>query len=210
MLAPDQQRAVGQTVYAECIGRDTRRLARSEHVEYDGEAQVVIARGGVQLDYVTRHVEADDARYELRTGRGTFHHVRATFAVQRRPTPTLFISPNPLYFEAEEAERLDENTYRIRKAWMTVCKPGRPTWKFYAPDATVELRKSVRLENGNFRLLSVPVLYLPYVTFPAEKQRNSGFVIPLPGESSRKGYILGDAFYWAPTDWMDATVGAAY
>ena len=51
-------------------------------------AQIVIARGHVQLDYLTQHVEADDARYELRTGRGTFHHVRATFAMQRRPTPT--------------------------------------------------------------------------------------------------------------------------
>ena len=211
-LEADQQRKIGQTFYADghVDVRYQNVRVRAEHVEYDGEAQIVIARGHVQLDYLTQHVEADDARYELRTGRGTFHHVRATFAMQRRPTPTLFISPNPLYFEAEEAERLDENTYRIRKAWMTVCKPGRPTWKFYAPDATVTLRKSVRLENGNFRLLSVPILYLPYITFPAEKERNSGFVIPLPGESSRKGYILGDAFYWAPTDWMDATVGAAY
>ena len=60
---------------------------RADHVEYDNEAQVVIARGHVQLDYVTQHVEADDARYELRTGRGTFHHVHGTFAMQRRPSP---------------------------------------------------------------------------------------------------------------------------
>ena len=122
-----------------------------------------------------------------RHGRGTFHHVRATFAIQRRPTATLLISPNPLYFEAEEAERVDENTYRVPKAWLTVCDPDRPVWKFYAPEATVELRKSVHLENGNFRLFSIPVLYLPYATFPAEKQRNSGFMIPEPGESSSKG-----------------------
>ena len=85
------------------------------------EAQVINARGNVQLDYLTQHVEADDARYELKNGHGTFHHVRATFAIQRRPTATLLISPNPLYFEAEEAERVDENTYRVSKAWFTVC-----------------------------------------------------------------------------------------
>ena len=56
----------------------------------------------------------------------------------------------------------------------------------------------------------MPVLYLPYATLPAEKQRNSGFLIPLPGESSSKGYVLGDSFYWAPTDWMDTTIGATY
>ena len=57
----------------------------------------------------------------------------ATFALQRRPLPTLLISPNPFIFEAEEAERIDENTYELRKAWLTVCDPNRPTWKFYAP-----------------------------------------------------------------------------
>src|SRR5208282_2075278 len=154
-----------------------------------------------------------DLRYEnlrLRTGRGKFHHVRATFALQRRPSPTLLVSPNPLYFEADEADRLDQNTYRLHKAWLTVCDPQHPTWKFYAPLATVELQKSVRLENGNFRLLSVPVLYLPYATFPAEKRRDSGFLIPEFGESSSKGWILGESVYWAPKDWMDLTLGSDY
>jgi len=183
---------------------------RADHIEWNEQTDIVIARGHVQLDYVTQHVEADDARYELRTGRGTFHHVRATFAVQRRPTPTLLISPNPITFEAEEADRLDENTYRIRKAWLTVCDAEHPTWKFYAPQATIELQKSAQLENGNFRFLSVPVLYLPYATFPAEKRRQSGFLIPEFGDSSRKGLILGTSYYWAPVDWMDATVGSEY
>jgi LPS-assembly protein len=183
---------------------------RADHLEWNEETDVVAARGHVELDYMTQHVEAADARYELRTGRGTFHHVHATFALQRRPAPTLLISPNPLYFEAEEADRLDENTYRVRKAWLTVCDPEHPTWKFYAPLATIELQKSVHLENGNFRILSVPVLFLPYATFPAEKRRQSGFLIPEFGESSRKGLILGDSLYWAPFEWMDATIGSEY
>jgi LPS-assembly protein len=183
---------------------------RADHVQWNRETDVVAARGHVELDYMTQHVEAADARYELRTGRGTFHHVHATFALQRRPTPTLLISPNPLYFEAEEADRLNENTYRVRKAWLTVCDPEHPTWKFYAPLATIELQKSVHLENGNFRILSVPVLFLPYATFPAEKRRESGFLIPEFGDSSRKGLILGDSLYWAPFDWMDATIGSEY
>jgi LPS-assembly protein len=211
-LEADQQRQVGKIFYADGhvdLRYENARL-RADHVEYNEDTQVVIARGNAQLDYLTQHVEADDARYELKTGGGVFHHVRATFAMQRRPSPTLLVSPNPLYFEAEEAERVNQNTYHVHKAWMTVCDPKHPTWKFYAPEATVELRESIHLENGNFRLFSVPILYLPYATFPAEKQRNSGIMIPDPGDSSRKGYIFGDAFYWAPTDWMDTTIGATY
>jgi LPS-assembly protein len=209
-LEADQQRKQGDVYYADGhvdLHYQEARL-RADHLEYHSDTQVVIARGHVQLDYLTQHVEADDARYELRTSKGIFHNVRATFALQRRPSPTLLISPNPLYFVAAEAERLDENTYRIHHAWLTVCDPGRPTWKFYAPLATVHLQNSVHLENGNFRLWSVPVLYLPYATFPAEKRRDSGFMIPDLGNTSQKGYVLGDSFYWAPLDWLDLTIGA--
>src|SRR5580692_2643886 len=105
-LEAKQQRQVGQTYYADGdvdVRYQNTRL-RADHVEYNEDTRVVIARGHVQLDYLTQHLEASDARYEVGTGRGTFHHVRATFAIQRRPTPTLLISPNPIYFEAEEAE----------------------------------------------------------------------------------------------------------
>lgn len=211
-LEAKQQRQVGRIYYADGdvdVRYQNTRL-RADHVEYNEDTQVVIARGHVQLDYETQHVEATDARYEVNTGRGTFHHVRATFAIQRHPTPTLLISPNPIYFEAEEAERVDPTTYRVHKAWMTVCKPDRPTWKFYAPEATVYVKTSVHLENGNFRLFSVPVLYLPYATFPAEKQRTSGLLIPDIGDSTSKGFIFGDAAYWAPSDWTDLTLGLNY
>jgi LPS-assembly protein len=211
-LEADQQRQVGKTFYADghVDVRYQNYRIRADHAEYNSETGVINAKGNVQLDYLTQHVEADDLRYELQTGHALLHHVRATFALQRRPTPTLLISPNPLSFESEEAERINENTYRIRKAWLTVCDPDKPTWKFYAPVATVYLRKSVHLENGNFRIRSIPVLYLPYATFPAERRRDSGFMIPDVGDSNRKGVVLGEAFYWAPTDWADATVGASY
>ncbi len=225
-LEAKQQRQVGQVFYADGdvdVRYQNTRL-RADHVEYNEATQVVIARGRVQLDYLTQHLEATDARYELSTGRGTFHNVRATFAVQRRPpapprevnammrqpTQTLLISPNPIYFEAEEAERIDENTYVVHHSWMTVCDPDKPTWKFYTSKATVYIKTSIHLENGNFRLFSVPVLYVPYATFPAEKQRASGFLLPDSGESSSKGFIFGDAVYWAPTDWADFTLGANY
>jgi len=210
-LEADQQKAVGKIYYADGhvdVHYENSRL-RADHVEYDSENQVVTARGHVQLDYMTQHVEADDARYELKTGRGTFHNAHGTFALQRRPSATLLISPNPLYFNAEEADRLDENTYEIHKAWITVCDPAKPTWKFYAPKATIRVKKTVRVANGNFRVRSIPVLYLPYTTFPAEQRRTSGFMIPDVGDTTQKGFVFGDSLYWAPLDWMDVTLGAS-
>jgi LPS-assembly protein len=211
-IAADQQRQVGRIFYADgnvdILFGHTR--LRADHVEFNRDTQKVIAHGHVMLDYNTQHIEADDGTYNVRDGTGTFHHVRATFAMQRRPSPTLLITPNPLYFEALDAERTGPNSYRLHHAWFTVCEPDKPTWKFQAQEATVEMQTSVRLERGDFRVFSVPIILFPYASFPAGHRRQSGFLIPDVGQSSRKGTFLGEDFYWAPTDWMDSTVGATY
>ena len=60
-----------------------------------------------------------------------------------------------------------------------------------------------------FYLAGVPIFYFPYANHPVERlARKSGFLLPTVGQSSVKGTILGDAFYWAISRSVDATVGA--
>jgi LPS-assembly protein len=188
---------------------DSRLTA--DHVEYNDATSEVAASGHVHYDFENQHLEADDAHYNVSTGHGTFHHVRGTVKIVRQPNPTILISDNPLYFQAEEAERLGPDVYVIRKAWVTICEPDRPSWQFFAAHAHVKLNDKVALVSANFRLFRVPLLWIPYATAPAAaKVRQSGFLIPDVGDSSLKGFIFGDAFYWAPAPWMDATLGAQY
>ncbi len=188
---------------------DTR--LRADHVEYNGKTYEATATGRVLLDYGNEHVEASDAHYNVRTGHGLFHNVRGTIKIERAPNPTLLLSDNPLYFEAREVERLPDEIYVVHQAWITICDPAKPTWQFYAPKARIRLNKTVALINANFRLFRVPLVWLPYATTPAgEKVRQTGFLIPDIGQSSRKGFVAGDAFYLAPTSWMDATIGGQY
>src|SRR5882762_3930981 len=184
---------------------------RADHVEYNGKTYEAAATGHVQLDYGNEHLEADEAHYNVSTGHGLFHNVRGSIKIERRPNPTILISDNPLYFEAREVERFPGEVYLIHRAWITICDPQHPKWQFYAPNARIHLNKTVALINANFRLFRVPLIWLPYASAPAgRKVRESGFLIPDIGQSSRKGFILGDAFYLAPTQWMDATLGAQF
>src|SRR5947208_6775307 len=188
---------------------DTR--LRADHVEYNGKTYEATATRHVQLDYGNEHLEADEAHYNVSTGHGLFHNVRGTVKIERRPNPVLLISDNPLYFEARDVERFPGDVYLVHRAWITICDPKHPKWQFYAPNARIRLDKTVALVNANFRLFRVPLIWLPYATAPAgRKVRATGFLIPDIGQSSRKGFILGDAFYLAPNPWMDATVGAQF
>jgi len=184
---------------------------RADHVEYNEKTSEAFARGHVQFDFENQHVEADDAHYNVKTGHGVFHNVRGTVKIERRPNPNVLLSNNPLYFEARDVERFARDVYVIDQAWITICDPTHPTWQFYAPHARVQLEKTVAMVNANFRLFRVPLVWLPYATAPAgRKVRESGFLIPDIGDSSRKGFTFGDAFYWAPKPWFDATWGAQY
>src|SRR6266852_3951491 len=188
---------------------DTR--LRADHVEYNGKTFEATATGHVQLDYGNEHLEADEAHYNVSTGHGLFHNVRGTVKIERRPNPALLITDNPLYFEARDVERFPGEVYLIHRAWITICDPQHPKWQFYAPNARIRLDKTVALINANFRLFRVPLIWLPYASAPAgRKVRASGILIPDIGQSSRKGFILGDAFYLAPTPWMDATIGGQF
>lgn len=188
-----------------------RLLLHADHVEYNTTTYEAAARGHVQLDFENQHVEGDEAQLNVRTGAGHFRNVRGTVRVDRRPNPSLLITENPLYFEAQDVERVSEDEYVVRQAWITVCDPEHPTWQFFAPRARLRLNRSVALINANFRLYRVPLVWLPYASAPAgPKVRQSGFLIPTIGQSNAKGFLVGDAFYWAPVPWADATVGAQY
>jgi LPS-assembly protein len=183
----------------------------ADHVEYNDATSEVVATGHVHYDFENQHLDASDAHYNVNSGHGLFHHVRGTVKIIRQPNPTILISENPLYFQGEEAERLSEDVYIIRKAWITICDPEHPSWQFFAAHAHVQLNDKVALVSANFRLFRIPLIWLPYANAPASsKIRQSGFLVPDVGDSSVKGFVFGDAFYWAPTPWMDATLGAQY
>lgn len=184
---------------------------QADHVQYDQRTKVAIARGHVQFDHENQHLEADSATYNLNTQRGTFENVRGTVRAEHPANPNVLVSPNPLTFAATEVDRTSEDEFVVKHAWLTVCRPDRPKWKFYAPRAVIHMQKSVVLKNATFHLFHIPVIYLPYASVPAgAKLRQSGFLIPDVTHSSTRGYVLGDSFYWAPTDWMDTTIGAQY
>ena len=203
-----QQHAGGLTIAEGDVDiRYANQRLRADHVEYNDQNNEAYARGHVQFDFENQHLEADEAHYNVATGRGTFLNVRGTIKIERRANPTILITDNPLYFEAHDVEKFNNDLYFIRRAWITVCDPQHPKWQFYAPRARIRLEKSMALVNANFRLFRVPLVWLPYASAPTgPRVRESGFLIPTIGNSSAKGFVLGDALYWAPTTWFDTTL----
>jgi LPS-assembly protein len=212
-LEAEQQRKEGDVYFADGkVEIQYRNLRfRADHVQYNTRTYQATATGHIQFDVDMEHLTADSADFNVQSGTGDFRKVRGEVVVQHQPNANLLISPNPLVFDAEEVKRIDSRTYEIDHAWLTVCTPDRPVWKFYSGRATLHVDQTVAMVNADFRLFRIPLLYTPYASLPAgRKLRKSGFLIPEFADTSVKGIVIGDGYYWAPKDWADMTFGVAY
>src|SRR5579862_8056251 len=212
-LEAEQQRKEGDVYIADGkVEIQYRNLRfRADHVQYDTKTYKATASGHILFDVDTQHLSADSAEFNVQSGEGVFEHVRGEVATEHQPNANVLISPNPLVFEAREVRRVDARTYEIDHAWVTVCQPDKPVWKFYSSRATLQVDRMVAMMNADFRIFRIPLLYTPYASLPAGRNlRKSGLLIPEFADTSVKGIVIGDGYYWAPKDWTDMTLGLAY
>ena len=117
---------------------------------------------------------------------------------------------NPFLFTGREVIKQGPLKYRVIDGTMTSCRLPKPDWRILASEISVSDGKA-RARNGYFKLLNVPIFYLPYVTHPVNTaSRQSGILLPIIGDSSIKGYVFGESVYWAINRSTDATFGTQY
>jgi LPS-assembly protein len=193
---------------------DFRNLVlRGDKVTYDAATGEITASGHLTLDGGPHdeHITASHGEYNARTQTGKFYDVVGTSGVRFQGHNVVLTSSNPFTFTGKIVEKTGPETYVVHSGMVTSCELPRPKWTLNAERIVVDLSGKARAYNSTFRVEKVPVFYLPYADHPVEQLgRQSGFLLPNLGTSSRKGLILGDAFYWAINRSMDATLGAEY
>jgi LPS-assembly protein len=97
-------------------------------------------------------------------------------------------------------------TFQIRDGAVTACEGEDPAWEFRVKDGAVTLDDYARLKTVVFRLGGVPLLYTPYLLWPALRDRASGFLIPSIGYSTRRGGFFGLSYFQILGRSADATI----
>ena len=107
----------------------------------------------------------------------------------------------------ERLERLGESVYRVQRGVFTTCEDEVPTWSFHLGEGTVDLEDFVHGWHVSFWAKSVPIIpYFPFFAAAIRRERQTGFLPPLLGTSTKKGFFSEIPFFWAISDSQDATV----
>ena len=195
---------------------------RADSLNHEQRDDVITATGNVELDWDGSKLHADIAKYyrergvvsasggvklekdgDIFTGESAELEIEARKGVVNKAD--IFIKQNNIHLKSERIEKSSDQDFAMQRGTLTTCDGEVPAWKFRVDDLKLTLDNFAVGKNAFFYLRDMPVLWLPYFIFPAKTERQSGFLFPSIGSSSKKGFFLDIPFYWALSPSMDLT-----
>lgn len=215
------------------LPEDAKMLLSANELVYNKDAERVIVRGAVQINYGGYQMVAQQVEYSQKTGRiiatGEIELIEPggnkIYADKMDVTDNFadgFIETMRLEttdltkLAAVTGERRNGEEMILNNAVYTACTPcatnpdHRSLWHVKA-QRIVQNGKThtVRMENAKFELFGKPILYLPVLEVPDHTvKRKSGFLFPKFKYTQKLGAGVGVPYYWAISPYMDATVTA--
>jgi LPS-assembly protein len=188
---------------------------------YHAEGQVVITyvKGVLTADRVFLEKSRDQARAEgnvvLRGDQDTLKGDRIDFDIKHKTGVAYrgraFLARNHFYLDGDWIEKIGESSYVMDDARVTTCDGPCPDWQLTADKLDVTVEGYGKLKHAKFLAKGIPVLYIPYLIFPAKTKRQSGLLPPYFAFSDNKlGMDVEVPFFWAISDDMDATFYQRY
>jgi LPS-assembly protein len=168
-------------------------VVRADSMTLDRNSRQLLATGAVRLTQGPRRLEAESATFDLGAKTGSFRNASADVEAE-------------YYFRGSEIAKTGDNSYRVRDGVFTSCGGESPPWSFQVARADIEVQGYAHVRHARMRIRRLPVLYLPYLVWPARQARSSGLLIPNVGYSKRRGSYLGLAYYQTLGRSYDATL----
>lgn len=228
----------GQSIYVlngKAVIHYKNYVVSADRITYNKDTGDIVAEGNLHLDGGpdNAHLLATHGTMNPDAHTAHFYDVAGTLGngrVAQIKTVTNFVpgqgaveqkkgvlsSSNPFAISGKELIETGEQQYHIVDGTMTSCALPNPDWQLMARDFFLT-NGVARGKNSWFELdglplvHKVPVFYLPYVTHAVDgDSRQSGFMIPIIGNDTTKGFIFGEDVYIVMGRSADLLIGAQY
>ncbi len=191
---------------------------------YEQEQEIATLAGDVVLRQGSMQAEADEARLHQLENRGELVgnvRLRDRNALMVGDRAEIFLDNGEAKVENAEyvvhsgkvrgsalyAKREETAIIRLKDGTYTRCEPGENTWHLQGNNVTLNPATGFgSATNVTLRVKDVPVFYTPYIYFPIDDRRQSGFLAPSIGSSSDTGFSLQTPYYFNLAPNFDATL----
>ncbi|NOQ94125.1 MAG: LPS assembly protein LptD [Methylophaga sp.] len=172
---------------------------KSDRATYNQLSGNVTANGNVQMRDSDIILNSEQAEWSLSNDEGTLldadYRLRESHARGKA---------NQVYRQGTEKTLLKDATY-------TTCDEGSDAWLLESSNVKLDHVTAVgEARDVVIRLGGLPVFYTPYISFPLNDERKSGFLTPMVGSSDETGFDLRTPYYWNVAPNADATITPRY
>ena len=192
------------------------------------EGEITGFTGNVEMSRADQHLRADMASYDtvsdMMDTQGQVYYSEDGLALfsnnaslhfatdQSVLRDALFISlDGPIRGSAKVAYRDSDMLSHYKEAAYTSCRPGNKDWVIHAD--RFKMNKESGLGAATHAWLEfkgIPLIYTPYINFPIDDRRTTGFLFPSWGSTDENGFDVEIPFYWNIAPNFDATLRPRY
>src|SRR6185437_4126005 len=182
------------TLKGHVIVRQGQRQIKANEVQYDKKSNSLSTRGGIDYTDPEVHVTGAGGSYSPVAG-AQFESARFSL-VQRSARGA-----------AQEMQLSPQGLIRLERVTFTTCPVNDQSWILRAARISLDTHEREGVaRDARIDFKGVPILYLPWVSFPLGDQRKSGFLFPTLGNTSRGGAQISVPYYFNIAPNIDFTL----
>jgi LPS-assembly protein len=171
------------------------QLLRADKIVYDSETTDYDATGHVRYQDRSILLSADSAKGNTNLDQCVMDDVQYQLMSSRG---------NGV---AEKAVLDDKSHAELTRSTYSTCDLHTPQWTFRAKDMKLDQDEGIgRAHDVTFLVHDTPVFWLPYMRFPLDDRRVSGFLFPDIGYTNERGLDLTTPYYFNLAPNYDATL----
>ena len=108
--------------------------------------------------------------------------------------------------QAETLIQHNRHMIELENSTYSTCNPDEPNWYLQARETILDKKAGIgKVYGAKIYFFDIPIFYSPYLSFPLQEQRKTGFLSPTIGSSDETGIETTTPFYWNIMPNMDAT-----
>lgn len=169
------------------------KVIKADHIVFDQTNMTVIATGHVFALSQGNVMTGDRLTLDLESETGILY------------SGSIFAQENHITISGNEILKTGPDSYLAKQAIITTCDMNDPDWKLTGKNVKVTIDGYGIAEGATFWAKNLPILWAPYLVFPAKVTRQTGLLMPSVAYSNRLGVDIEIPVFWAINNSMDAT-----
>jgi LPS-assembly protein len=175
------------------------RSVKAEKAKFNRQTNQLTLDGQIEAREPSLLLRADNAQLNTDSTLGSFDN--ALFVIH----------DSGMRGTAKILQRNTATTLDLKGGSVTQCTPDDESWSIKAASIHLDTAKGEGVaKHARLHINDVPMLYVPWFSFPIDDQRKTGLLSPSFGSSSDNGFELTLPYYLNIADNFDATVAPHY